>query len=126
VIESIPATAIRKIEELGFSVYMRNENDTYLFYTDGANIGYLQNNRLGGFSLSTVHKPSLNHGTGFVIMQGLEESSICHNILASAFVAFPDWARTMSPVRKWRDMAEYMSDNSFNSKLRLVAGRTGQ
>jgi hypothetical protein len=62
---------IEQVTAAGFDVYMRDPKDTYMFFTDGKNIGYLQDDRLAGLTLSTVHKANRSTGTGFRIAEGL-------------------------------------------------------
>jgi hypothetical protein len=114
-------TIIQAVADAGFDVYMRNERDTYLFFTDGTNIGYLQQSSASGLSLSTVHKPSHTHGTGYRITDHLQQ--INAEALRPAFMLHPAWAPSVSleAIRKWSSMDEYRAANSFNAGLSLVA-----
>ena len=81
---------IDAITAAGFDVYMRDQKDTYLLFTDGKNIGYLQADRLAGFTISTVHKPNTTTGTGFQIERHATEFTA--EMLARAFITTPHWA----------------------------------
>jgi hypothetical protein len=111
---------IAKVQSLGFDVYMRNEDDSWLLFTDGTRIGYLQADRLGGFSFSTVHKPNTTTGTGFQIdrnADGFDKSD-----LERCFIHAPHWAlnREASTVVKYKNIGDYISENSFNREYKLV------
>ena len=112
---------IDAIAAAGFDVYMSGPTDTWLIFTDGKNLGYMQDGRLEGLTLSTVHKPNTTTGTGFG-MGAVPE--ITREALARAFVIAPDWAgRVVSSVRKYRDIEDFRSCDSFNAAYKLVATR---
>jgi hypothetical protein len=110
---------IAKIQSFGFSVYMRKESDTWLLFTDGKNIGYLQDGPQG-FGLSTVHKPNQTSGTGYQIER--HEADFDKADLEICFVDAPGWAdfRSRATVKKYRDITEYIAANSFNQEYKLV------
>lgn len=120
---AIPENAIHAIARAGFDVYMRKPSDTYLLFTDGTRIGYMQENRLGGLSLHTVHMPNTTSGTGFSVVEDLSVEHLTPATLAKAFMAAPDWAwrSHAATVRKWKDWAAYQAANSFNASYRRVA-----
>ncbi len=110
---------IAKVQGFGFSVYMRKDSDTWLLFTDGKNIGYLEDGPYG-FNFSTVHKPNTTSGTGFQI--GRNENDFSEADLKNCFVAVPSWAdsRSRASVAKYRDIAEYINATSFNREYNLV------
>ncbi len=116
---------IKSITDLGMFVYMRNESDSYLYYTDGVNIGYLQAERFGGFSLTTVHKPCKECGTGFKVDDSI--SGIDADVLRRAWVKAPTWAhqRDVEAVRKFRDMEEFLTFNKWNGGFVQVVTTDG-
>jgi hypothetical protein len=117
------ANIIRAIQQAGFSVYMRSIEDTWLHFTDGENIGYLQNDRLGGLSISTVHVPNYTSGTGFKIAKGLSVDDIrCAETLKKAFAMAPAWALSSSvaSVKKWKSLDAFLSAGPWNRGFRLV------
>lgn len=113
---------IDAVTKAGFDVYMRNEADTWLLFTDGTHIGYIERNRLnGGVRLGSVHKPSREHGTGFEIAPHLPLHNVNREHLLEAFKLAPSWARDVGSVKKFHSFEAYRSANSFNAEYRLVA-----
>lgn len=112
---------IAKVQSFGFDVYMRNpDRDTWLLFTDGKHIGYLQYLPMEGFTLSTVHKP--NHETGTGIQVKREADSFDKEDLERCFGLAPGWLRhsSLASIVKWQDIDEFRSANSFNAAYRLV------
>lgn len=114
------ASIIQKIRDLGFRVFMINPEDTWLIYTDGTNIGYLQDDRGIGLSISTVHKPNRESGTGFTVAQCLGTVDV--DILKTGFVNVPHWdhGRYSQSVKKYKDIEEYLNADSFNKRYREI------
>lgn len=114
---------IDKVAELGFDVYMRDPKDSFMLFTDGKNIGYLQMDSTAGLMLTSVHKPNQKTGTGFVIANNLDLTQLDRETLSSAFIRAPHWAWAgdMSAVVKYRDMDSYLSANSWNAGYKLTA-----
>lgn len=114
-------TAIPAIIKAGFSVYMRNPDDTWLYFTDGTRIGYLQASRMGSaYSLSTVHVPSSQHGTGFAAGELQSDNELTAETLSRAFMHAPHWAHDTGSVRKWRDFEAFKKSSRFNADYNLV------
>lgn len=113
---------IAKVQSFGFSVYMQNpEKDTWLYFTDGTHIGYLQYDRIEGYSLSTVHVPNQKTGTGFQVEQRV--SDFDKTMLERCFITTPEWARDEGARRsvvKWRDIDHFRSGSPFNREYKLV------
>lgn len=112
---------IAKVQSFGFDVYMRNpERDTWLLFTDGKRIGYLQYLPMEGFTLSTVHKPNKTTGTGIQVKRHAEDFN--KEDLERCFELAPGWLPRdgIASITKWRDIDEYRSANSFNVDYRLV------
>jgi hypothetical protein len=112
---------IAKVQSYGLDVYMRNETDSWLIFTDGKRIGYLQEERSSGFTYSTVHKANRTTGTGFQV--GRHEAVITKSALESCFVFAPHWVGggDAKSVEKYRNIAEYISADDFNSAYRKVS-----
>lgn len=119
-------SVIDAVAAAGFEVWMRDPKDTFMLFTDGRNIGYLEDNRLYGYSISTVHIPNKSTGTGFQIERHVSE--LTKDRLERAFISHPSWARgdEISSVKKYRDMEHYRSGNRFNAEYRLIAGHITQ
>jgi len=110
---------IEKVQGFGFDVYMRKPEDTYMIFTDGQRLGYLEAGRFG-FNLATVHKANRESGTGYQIERDVGDFDA--DALNRCFVTAPSWAQSSaSSVKKYRDIAEYIAENSFNSEYALVA-----
>lgn len=105
---------IDAVKSAGFDVYMRNEGDSWLLFTDGTRIGYLENSRTTGLRISTVHVPNVHSGTGFAIIDGLAIGDLTRATLSEGFQYAPDWGRHIASVRKWRDFEAFHDANSFN------------
>ena len=88
--------AIDKIKELGYQVYVPNDEkvQTYAHYSDGVNIGYIQVD-FNCISISTIHKANQLSGTGYQICGG--DDAICpenlnKEALEQGFIDVPNWA----------------------------------
>ena len=113
---------IQAITDAGFDVYMRDLKDTYCDFTDGQNIGYLQEGRFGGVDLSTVHIPNRASGTGYSVEQDVDIARIDAEMLSRTFEA-PDWARNRDAAvtRKWPSLEAFLTADSWQMKLKLIA-----
>lgn len=112
---------IAKVQAFGFDVWMRNlERDTYLWFTDGTRIGYLQEGA-GGFTLCTVHKPNHTSGTGYQIARDVGDFTKAD--LVRCFAAQPHWAYASEAksVVKYRGMAHFTSADLFHRDVFPVA-----
>lgn len=98
------------IKALGFSVYMRNPDDTYCYYTDDNNqIGYAQWSDCRQY-VTSVHKANSTSGTGFRVADAITESTL----LAALATYTPHWAvRDASSVKKWRDWEEFQTSSAW-------------
>ena len=101
---------IEQVKRAGFKVYMRKPTDTYLYFTDGSRIGYLQTER-GVYSLSSVHVPNSEAGTGFGIDDCM--GTIDRASLERAFVIAPHWHRGETPA-KWKNWEAFQNANQWN------------
>lgn len=117
--DSFPKAAIALIQSLGYDVYMRNEADSWCYYTDGKRIGYVQYSGYRGFSVTTVHKPCLKCGTGFALDEAVALNA---EMLKRAFITAPDWAsrHDAAQVVKYRDMDEFLAATPFNKEYKLM------
>lgn len=108
---------IAAIKATGLKVYMRKPKDTWLYFTDGTRIGYLQEHPYRGVCTSSVHVPNGDTGTGFQIDDGIAE--ITFDNLARAFCIAPSWAfsRYRASVVKFRSMDAFINSCMFNRDL---------
>ncbi len=89
---------IENLKEKGLQVFGPEKLSSYVFFTDGTRIGYVQYNPVGGVKYSTVHKANKQTGTGFEAQD------------AQAAMGFaPHWASESDrqSVVKYRDFAEF-------------------
>ena len=94
--------------------YAMDKKLTYFYFTDGKNIGYVQTDRSGYISISSVHKPCKEVGTGLCIHSELVEVNIKH--LKDAFCLTPHWGTSdRMHVVKYADPNEFISKNTWCS-----------
>lgn len=109
---------IAMMKAQGWKVYQRRSNATYkgeyCYTTDGVNIAYVQWSD-GRPSVSTVHYPNKQTGTGFHFADRITAETVSK---AMSTVA-PSWARLsdVSSVCKYKDWEEFHESNSFNAEL---------
>ena len=112
------------IAKLGFAVYQPADgHKTYLFYTDGTRIGYLQKGDFGGLSISTVHIPNRTTGTGFQVTDDAAPALVLtRSELERGFLHAPEWAGTAAreATRKWPDMAAFLKGRGSINPLEMV------
>jgi len=77
----------------------------WIHYGKDGEIGYAQTGEFGGIEYSTVHKPCRECGTGYQVESN--GSPTLENA-EKALVNRPDWASWGDPVRKYRDLGEYL------------------
>lgn len=114
---------VEAVAASGFDVYMRAARDTYLYFTDGAKIGYLEFSR-GYIRRATVHVPNCITGTGYGLDDGFTSPpAIDRAWLSHAFINSPCWAsaRDRDSVRKYRDFEVFAASNAWGGGLKLVA-----
>jgi hypothetical protein len=122
----LPADVFTAVAAAGFDVYAPAAGAlSFLFFTDGTRIGYLQHDDGGSYSLSTVHIPNRTSGTGFRVTEGSEGPlAFTRESLERAFIHAPNWAfsRDRESVRKWPDMAAFIKGHG----LKLVKIAEGE
>jgi hypothetical protein len=103
-----------RILAFGYRVFMRDPDSTYAYFSDGERIGYVQRERGGGFTVSTVHTPSPSTGTGFNISRHAPLSAA---ILKEAlYTHSPQWYRgNFDSVLKYRDLEHFLSASTWNA-----------
>lgn len=115
----IDSKLIAKVQSFGFDVYMRQPDATYMIFTDGTHLGYLQVGK-AGISLSTVHRTNSNIGTGFGV--GERDADLTKDDLIACFITAPFWASPhhRGQVKKWRDIEQYRASSPFHAGYELV------
>ena len=116
----ISQETIDAIHEAGFRVFMRTPYDSWLYFVDDADrIGYAQETRSGFVSISTVHIPNSETGTGFVLD---DIPSLSADNLAKAFVIAPRWAtgRQRASVQKWANWEAFKASSRFNADYKMI------
>jgi hypothetical protein len=115
---------IKAVIDAGFTPYMRNTSDSYMYYTDGARVAYLQIDRLRGVTLSTVHIPNRTTGTGFSLADDLY--GVTKESLESAFMHSPSWANRFDreSVKKFGSMEAFLTSTKWNGDFKPVTLET--
>lgn len=112
------------IANLGFAVYQPTTGQkTYLYYTDGTRIGYLQKGDFGGLSISTVHIPNRTTGTGFQATDAADPALVLtRSELERGFMHAPSWASSddRKATHKWADMAAFLKSRGNIVPLEMV------
>ena len=126
--DEIKALAALMLSE-GWEVAATNDKrgTTYIHFSDdGKNVGYAQQERFGGVTFSTVHKPNSNCGTGFAVTDrdaGNFDPTL--GDARSAFTFAPYWAskRDREAVQKFDSFSAYLESpmNKIVEKFLLVA-----
>lgn len=105
------ADTLGTIAGLGLTVYQSADPawQTYAFFTDGQRIGYIENHRLEGLRLSTVHIPNRSSGTGFGVARDRPVMLTLEG-LSEAFAMYPSWASQTDreSVRKWPSVESFL------------------
>ena len=112
---------VETIRALGFDVWFPVGKSTYLYYSDGKNIAYLQMGRFGGFETSTCHIPNRQCGTGFRIS---DNAQLTRESLAEGFCFAPRWASTTdkNSVIKWESPEKFADKNCWTlEKMERIA-----
>ena len=116
----ISQETIDAIHEAGFRVFMRTPYDSWLYFVDDADrIGYAQETRSGFVSISTVHIPNSETGTGFVLD---DIPSLSADNLAKAFVIAPRWATgsDRASVKKWASWEAFKASSPLNADYKMI------
>ena len=91
---------IQTLKSQGYKVYAPEKISSYVFFTDGVNIGAVQIDRLEGIKYCTVHKASSEHGTGYHV----------NNAYEALNVIVPSWGRRdCFPPIKYKNIEEFIS-----------------
>lgn len=122
---NLSAETLDAIAACGFDVYQNADPQwqSYAYFTDGQNIGCIQTGHFGGLSISTVHIPCKECGTGF----GLDSlGELTRENLARAFCHAPSWAtqRDREAVRKYRDWEHFNSSRTFGPLVQVRSATT--
>ena len=90
---------------IGCRVFSNPEAPTFIYYSDGVNIGYCQFNR-EGVELVTVHKPNRYSGTGFQYAKSYENGDATA-MMQCMLRRVPDGFSDIG-LEKWRDLQEFL------------------
>ena len=110
---------IDQIKSYGFDVYMKDPKDTWLYFTNGTSIGYVQDDRISGISFSTVHKPNSQTGTGFRLDDGF--TNVSKDELEKCFQV-PQWAsvRDRAMTKPYENIEAFINADDFNKQYKKV------
>lgn len=102
------------IAAVGFDVYQSSDPrwQSYAFFVEGDGIGYIENDRSYGLTLSTVHIPNRVSGTGFSLRDTIGKVEITRQCLALAFMHAPGWASDAMrrSVAKWPSVESFLRE----------------
>lgn len=98
------------IKKRGYRVFINPEQFggvTYCFYSDGSRIGYAQFDRFRE-SISTVHEPHMNIGTGFAVSEIIDAFNLENGLHAG-----PAWvtSRDRQFIKKWESLDKFISSH---------------
>ena len=110
----LPRESVEYIASLGYRVFMRDPSDTYAYFSDGTRIGYVEHDRMAGFTISTVHMPSRDVGTGYQVSR---HGPLTSELLEEAIRTHtPAWdRRNSSAVLKYRDLDQFLASSTWNA-----------
>lgn len=102
------------IAALGFDVYQSSDPrwQSYAFFVEGDGIGYIENDRLYGLTLSTVHIPNRTTGTGYSLRDTAGPFEMTRQYLSLAFMHSPAWASDAmrKSVAKWPSVDAFLKE----------------
>jgi len=100
------------LKENGFKIFSVGENENWFRFEKDGKLGYCELSDRG-FNFSTVHKPNLITGTGFLIYREIIKPAIQHAI--DCFVFAPTWAKItdIESVKKYENMEEYLKKETI-------------
>ena len=111
--------AIEAIQAIGAKAYIRpgKRNCTWVYYTRGNDIAYLQCGDFSGYHVSTVHKPNTETGTGFRLTCD-SVYDLNPIILESGFCRAPSWASgsQRTSVQKYENPKLFFESNYASSE----------
>lgn len=104
----------------GFEIIAYEKTETWFLFAKDNKIGYVQDNRFDGFSMSTVHKPNRECGTGFRFTEGwgiltVENALNCANCFAAHWASKKD----REAIVKYSNAQDYIN-NAIVLKYRLI------
>lgn len=118
---TVPQSALDFLHSLGLEVYMRNRDDSYLIFSDGKRLGYLEHHAFNGFTLTSVHVPNSTTGTGFQVARhapSVDEPQLrrCLTLTEPGWLPSRDRGKTV----KYRSPESYFSASSFNRQYKPI------
>lgn len=120
---------IEKVKSLGYAVYMRDLKDTYLIYTDGRRIAYLEDarNPFTGISISTKHRPNTTTGTGLDVYRHIQLSDVTKEALELALRPLPFGPNShgmkkgdADTIIPYNGIEEFRQESRFNEKYKRI------
>lgn len=111
---SLPQEAVDFMLAHGFRVYMRNRADSYAIFEGAGGIGYVEFDPVAGYSVSTVHAPNRESGTGYQIARHVSALTVPLLERAIRTIVPHEWREHKAP-RKYASMADYKARDSFRA-----------
>lgn len=114
--------AIEMLREEGFHIHMRDEGDTYAYYTDGKSIAYFEWDRPSGWNLSSVCIPNATTGSGYALLRGATLAEFKAKAKA-AFWDIPEWVlnRDLKSWRRYPSWEAFAKASKWNAGYKRVA-----
>ena len=116
---TFPAGVIRFIQEQGFDVYTRERSPSYAYFSNASGIGYIEHDHASGCSLSSVHKPNRQSGTGYQVARHV--GTLTPELLREAVNTHrAPWAHGDDMPVKFASMDAFRNSCEWNKSLTLV------
>ena len=116
---SLPQEAIDQIKAAGYRVFMRDRADSYAKFGNETGVGSIEFDPMAGYTISTVHAPNRESGTGYQIERHV--SAITPDMLHAAVgTHVPSWHRRDTPPRKYDSIDAYLAVDKWNAGFREV------
>ena len=116
---------IAHIQSLGYAVWMRSSNNSWLIYERNGRIGMFENS-FAGLRIDTIHKSNIHTGTGFGMGFTTETPSCAELDRGLAFA--PEWAHRsdVDSVKKYKGIEDFLKASAWNGGYRLIKEGEGE
>jgi hypothetical protein len=112
---------IETLKKERFDIYIpaHTNNITYCHFVKNDNIGYVQYDRICGFSFSSIHHSNQKTGTGFNIHREIINPTVSHAY--DCFVHYPAWASSSDKkaTKKYRNWDDFINVNTSIHKIKI-------
>jgi hypothetical protein len=99
------------LRKAGFTIIAPENSDYTWFWGMKDNKFFaVDADKFGAFNLSTDHKPSLQHGTGFRVYDRIYTPDVTH---AERTLDRPSWANIYSGIKYYNSIEEFMQGHKW-------------